>query len=72
MIQQPDGRALLAEFIRKRTTQAAFAREVHCSQSHLSLILAGKKGCSFGLAKRISEATVGEVPIACLPHEARE
>lgn len=65
-----DGRALLAEFIRNRTTQAKFARLVRCSESHLSLVLKGKKGVSFGLAKRISAATGGEVPVDALPHAA--
>ena len=67
-----DGRAMLAAFIRKRTTQAKFAREVACSESHLSLILKGVRGVSFGLAKRISEATGGEIPVETLPHKAAE
>jgi transcriptional regulator with XRE-family HTH domain len=68
----PDGRAMLADFIHKRTTQAKFAREVRCSESHLSLILKGERGISLGLAKRISEATGGEIPVDKLPHEAAQ
>ena len=63
----PDGRALLADYISKETTQAALARAVGCSASHLSLILKGERGVSLGLAKRISAAT--GVPVETLPHE---
>jgi DNA-binding transcriptional regulator YdaS (Cro superfamily) len=68
MIGEQDGRTMLAEFIRTRTTQARFAREVGCSESHLSLVLKGARGVSFGLAKRISNATGGAVPVEKLPH----
>lgn len=64
------GCALLAKFIEENSTQRQFAREVGCSESHLSLILSGKSGMSFGMAKRISEATGGKVPVEALPHEA--
>lgn len=67
-----DGRAMLVEFLRRNPTQAAFARKVQCSESHLSLVLKGVRGVSFGLAKRISEATGGEIPVEVLPHEAVE
>lgn len=67
---KPDGRALLAQFISRTTTQAAFARRVRCSEPHLSLILKGKRGVSLKLAKRISDATEGEIPVYLLPHEA--
>ena len=63
---------MLAEFIRERTTQAKFAREVRCSESHLSLILKGERGISLGLAKRISEATGGAIAVENLPHEAAQ
>lgn len=69
-VQLQNGRKLLAEYIRARTTQAQFAREVGCSDSHLSLVLKGERGVSFGLAKRISEATRGEIPVELLPHES--
>ena len=65
-----DGRALLAEYIQQRTTQREFACAVGCSESHISLILAGRRGISFSLAKRISAATGGYVPVGLLPHEA--
>lgn len=65
-VMETDGRALLAAFIRQKMTQAEFARQVRCSDSHLSLVLKGERGMSFGLAKRISEAT--EIPIGLLPH----
>jgi transcriptional regulator with XRE-family HTH domain len=59
MLSQPhsNGRGALAAFIRKTTTQANFARDLGISQSHLSLILAGRRAISFRLAKRIAEAT---------------
>lgn len=68
----PDGRALLAEFIRSNTTQAKFAREVGCSESHLSLVLKGLRGVSFGLAKKMSEASGGKVPVEAIPHKPSE
>lgn len=63
-----DGRTMLAEFIRARTTQAKFADQVKCSESHLSLVLKGERGMSLGLAKRISAAA--GIPIEALPHKA--
>jgi plasmid maintenance system antidote protein VapI len=63
-----NGLALLLEYIQQRTTQRKFARVVGCGESQLSLILAGKRGMSFGLAKRIATATGGHVPIMLLPH----
>lgn len=64
-----DGRQLLGEFIAARTSQAQFARDVGCSDSHLSLILKGERGVSLRLAKRISEATDGAVPMDALVKE---
>jgi transcriptional regulator with XRE-family HTH domain len=59
-----DGRRKLAEFIAANSTQAQFAREVACSQPHLTLFLQGKRGLSIGLAGRISRAT--RIPIRML------
>lgn len=61
-----DGRQLLAGYISGRTTQAQFARDVRCSESHLSLVLKGERGVSLKLAKRIMEATGGVVPTESL------
>jgi transcriptional regulator with XRE-family HTH domain len=61
-----DGRRLLAKYIRENTTQAAFARGVNCSQTHLTLVLQGKRGVSVPLAKRMSAATGGTVPVNAL------
>ena len=66
---QSHGLQLLAEYIRQRTNQREFAKLIGHGESHLSLVLAGKRGLSFGMAKRISEATGGYVPLALLPHE---
>lgn len=44
-------------------TQAKFAAESGCSEPHLSLILKGERGVSMKLAKRLSDATRGEVRI---------
>ena len=57
----------LAAFIaRNAASQAQFARDVGCSEPHLSLILAGKRGLSVPLAKRISIRTQGEIPVQAL------
>lgn len=62
-----DGKALLADYFgRGVRRQAEIAREAGCSQSHLSLFLQGKRGLSVPLAKRISAATGGEVPVRVL------
>lgn len=62
-----DGIASLADFIsRKAASQAQFARGIACSESHLSLVLARKRGLSVPLAKRIAEFTDGEVPVRAL------
>lgn len=53
-----DGIQKLADFITHKTaSQAQFARDVGCSEPHLSLILAGKRGLSVPLAKRMSVAS---------------
>lgn len=41
----------------ERGAQVKFAREVQCSESHLSLVLAGKRSLSYPLAQRISAKT---------------
>jgi plasmid maintenance system antidote protein VapI len=62
-----EGKDLLAAFIeRTKERQATFAQRIGCSPSHLNLILAGKRGCSPKLAKRISEESNGEVPFEAL------
>lgn len=60
------GRHLILDFIRENTTQVQFARDVECSESHLALFLQGKRGLSVGLARRMSEATGGKVPMQAL------
>jgi hypothetical protein len=53
-----DAIQLLADHIaRNEASQAQFARNVSCSEPHLSLILARKRGLSVPLAKRISDKT---------------
>lgn len=53
-----DGIDQLAGYLnREKASQAQFAREVLCSESHLSLVLARKRGLSVPLAKRISQKT---------------
>lgn len=62
-----DGKGLLADFLsRDPRSQAEFARQVGCSQGHLSLFLKGKRGLSVVLAKRISDATDRAVPVTSL------
>lgn len=65
-----DGRQAIAAYIKAGTTQAKLAREVGCSEPHLSLILKGKRGLSLTLAKRLSQVT--GVPIESLVLEAAE
>lgn len=68
-----DGKELLANFIRRDPrSQAQFARDAQCSEGHLSLVLRGKRGLSVPLAKRISQATGGEVPVRALVPEKIE
>ena len=57
-----------------KISQAKLASESRCSQSHLSLILKGKRGVSMELARRLSAATGGAVRIEDFlmdPDEAR-
>lgn len=60
-----DGIEQLADYIsRGEASQAQVARNVGCSESHLSLVLSRKRGLSVPLAKRISVAT--GVPVRAL------
>jgi hypothetical protein len=56
----------LAIWIRNhpKFSQTTFCNYAGCSESHLSLIIQGKRGVSMKMAKRLSDATAGEVPIA--------
>jgi antitoxin component HigA of HigAB toxin-antitoxin module len=55
---KPDWRVtLLSKFASERGAQMKFAREVQCSESHLSLVLNGKRGLSYPLATRIQGKT---------------
>lgn len=55
---KPDWReTLLSGFASERGAQMKFAREVQCSESHLSLVLNGKRGLSYPLAQRIHGKT---------------
>lgn len=68
-----DGKALLADFIaHDPRSQAQIAREAKCSEGHLSLFLAGKRGLSVPLAKRLSAVTGGQVPVRALVPEKIE
>ncbi len=58
-----DVKHALADWIDGRTSQAKFADQVGCSESHLSLVLRGKRGVSMKLARKLSEATGGDVPL---------
>lgn len=61
-----DGRKQLAEQIRREGSQAKVAKEVGCSESHLSLVLDGKRWASPRLASRLSGVTGGAVPAKSL------
>jgi plasmid maintenance system antidote protein VapI len=47
----------LKTWIDRNTSQAQFARDVGCSESHISDVLKGKKRVSLDLAIKMSEAT---------------
>lgn len=53
----------LAAWIEKNTSQAKFAADAGCSESHLSLILQRKRGISLPLAQKFSNATNGDVSV---------
>lgn len=56
--RKPNWRARLAkQFAAERGAQTKMAREVNCSESHLSLVLRGKRNVSYGLAQRIHDKT---------------
>jgi plasmid maintenance system antidote protein VapI len=61
------GRDLLAEFLKSYPgPQRRFAEAIGCSESHLSLIIAGKRMPSMRLSKRIAVETGGLVPMDSL------
>jgi plasmid maintenance system antidote protein VapI len=56
----------LAAWIDARMSRAAFADKVGASQSHLALLLQGKRGISLELAVQIEKTTAGEFTAARL------
>lgn len=63
----------LADYLRQNDiTAAAFADLIGMSDSHLSLIMSGKRGASLAVVQRISAATEGAVTADDFlsPHEA--
>lgn len=64
-----DGRQQLADLIVGNGRQAQLAREVGCSESHLSLLLQGKRWASPALAKKLSQAIDGKIPARALVSE---
>lgn len=55
-------------------SQSKLAAAAECSEGHLSLILRGERGVSMKLAKKLSDATGGEVRVEDFlmePAEAR-
>jgi transcriptional regulator with XRE-family HTH domain len=54
----------LARWIGRHSTQADFARDVGCSESHLANLIAGRKRPSINLLDRIIARTKGRVGIA--------
>ena len=73
-----NGRQLVSEYIERGkptgASQAKLARKAQISESHLSLFLKGERRLGPTRAKRLSDATGGEVPFDCLvlPDEAAE
>lgn len=62
----------LSAWIDARTTDADFARQAGISKSHLSLVLAGKRGLSLELAVRIEQITEGAFTAARLLELAKQ
>ena len=57
----------LKAWIEANTTQAAFARAAGCSKGYLSELLKGEKtNISLSVARRLSAATGGTVPITAI------
>lgn len=56
----------LAKWIDERMPRARFAELAETSESHLSLVLKGKRGVSLDLAARIESLTAGEFPASLL------
>ncbi len=56
-----DVRQALNRWIDENATQSAFAKTVGISNSHLSLLLRGKRGASYETAKKIENATDGDI-----------
>lgn len=53
-----NGRQLLSEYVEASgKPQAEIAREIGCSEGHLSAILSGTRGTSSKMAKQISSVT---------------
>lgn len=61
-----DRRKPLADYIAGHSSQAQFARDVGCSEPHLSQILANKRNASPKMARRILEAAGPVVPLEVL------
>ncbi|XUM21020.1 hypothetical protein ACRAVF_27030 [Bradyrhizobium oligotrophicum S58] len=53
--------ALQQKLASRRGAQVQFARDIECSESHLSLVLKGKRNPSYALAQKISGKT--RIPI---------
>lgn len=63
----------LADWIKNHApSKAQFCRDSGICESHLSLFLRGKRGVSFRMAKRISDATNGAIPIETLVRERND
>ena len=73
MTLDPNSRTKLATLIQQRwPTRARFCEEFGISQSHLSLVLSGKRGVSVKRAKLISEALNKEISVGTLCPELAE
>jgi len=62
-------RRALNDWISQHSTQAALAQKLKCSEPHLSLLLRGERGASFGLAKKIEVITGGAITADALLSE---
>lgn len=62
-------RRALTKWIDEKSTRSEFARRIDCSESHLSLILQGKRGVSYDTARNIEKATGGDIAAISLMAE---
>lgn len=62
----------LEAWIERNATRTEFARDVECSGSHLTNIIAGRRRPSIDLLARIIRRTRGEIDVDAFPQPSKE